>query len=211
MKNYALAIFMLVLVLLFAGCISQQKQPSNITPIINVTGEIEKARTTTPPPEETASEALETIRSEDPAVQVRNYLRTNPVAVFPGVSERIIEVEFEGNRSILRFRTSTPNPRQESIYLLGVQFLVFPEIAVANATGYNEEGKQIMSPDSRTQERRSIYWKKYRTQTDWFPNLQLQAECRVDTDCNDNSNCTKDICLEDGFCSNAKIVSSSCP
>ncbi|HIJ99146.1 TPA: hypothetical protein H1005_04330 [archaeon] len=208
-----ISILALLGVLIIAGCISQPKSSGSVAPIINISAEIEKAKTaaTTPPTEENASEALKVIRGEDPTTQVSEYLKAHPVAVFPGISNRIIEVELGENRSILRFRTSTPNPRQESIYLLGVQFLVFSDVPIANVTGYNEEGKIIMSPDSRTQEKRSIYWKKYRTQTDWFPNLALQAECKVDIDCNDKSNCTKDLCLPDGFCSNAKIVSTSCP
>lgn len=209
-KSSLIVILILAIALVISGCVSKPESKPTVTPVANNTPSSETPKET-PVVEKKASEALQDIRGPDPAVDVEKYLREHPLIMFPNLADRIIEGEFDGTRSIIRFRTSTSNPRQESIYLLGVQFLALPEIDVANVTGYNEDGKIIMAPDSRTQEKRSIYWKKYRTQTDWFPNLALEAECKESKDCNDSDNCTSDICLEDGFCSNSKIIKPSCP
>ncbi len=221
MRNASLiSIFVLVAALIVAGCVGAPQEekkaeaekkeiaaPANVTtpaPENKTPVETEKAEEKVTTPEKPPETVVE------PVQKVADYLKAHPVATFPGLENRLIEVEFSGTRSVLRFRTGTPNPRQEAIYLLGVQFLVFPEIKSANTTGYNPDGKIILSPDSRTQETRSTYWKKYRTQTEWFPNLVLEPECKVDTDCNDKDDCTKDLCTSDGFCSNARIVKAGC-
>ena len=203
MKNFVFALA-IVAVLIVAGCVEKETPPANNTtlemPALNQSGQ----------PIVPGAEEMVVVPEKEPLDKVIDYLAAHPISSFSGLDTRLIEIEFEGNKSMLRFRTSTSNPNQESVYLLGVQLLVFPDIAVANSTGYNPEGKIIMSPDSRTEASRSVYWKKYRAQTDWFPNLEVESECKVDADCNDKNACTIDKCLSDEFCSNVKIVKAEC-
>ena len=140
-----------------------------------------------------------------------DYLKAHAPSTFQTLSSRIIEVAAEGNKTFVRFRTSTTNPAQESLYLLGVTFLAIPSAQIANATGYNEEGKIIQTPDSRTQSTRTKYWRQYHAKTEWFGNISIPPECKVDADCEDKNMCTKDQCTKDGFCSNVIVVSSECP
>ncbi len=162
-------------------------------------------------PEINDTPVIPVIPEDPPEKKIADYLAENKLDAFPELDKRIIEVQFVGNKSILRFRVSTTNPAQESLYLLGVQLLVFPDISIANSTGYNADGKIISDPDTRKQETRKIYWRKYSTKTDWFPNLELEPECKVDADCEDKNACTIDQCLSTGFCSNARRVSEECP
>ena len=211
-KTALISIFVLIAALVISGCITTQKKEINPLPVQPPSQPVVTSPAPTPVPTPTPTLPKPPVKEtvKDPAVQVQEYLQAHPVPEFLNIDERIIEVVQEGNKSVLRFRTSTPNPRQESLYLLGVQFIVFPDYKLANVTGYNEEGKIIQAPDSRTESTKSLYWKKYRTKSDWFPNLQLQAECITDKDCDDNNDCTKDLCTSDGFCSNAKVIKGGC-
>ncbi len=218
MKNSSLITLLVIISsLIIAGCVGQQQsggdqqkkvldQVKAIQEQLKNASEPQPAQNTTAPAKVPSVD--ETVKT--PIYKVETYLREHPVSTFSGLDKRLIEVEISGTKSITRFRVGTSNPRQESTYLLGVQFLVFPEIKSANVTGYNSEGQIIMSPDSRTDEKRSTYWKKYRTQAEWFPNVVIPPECKVDTECDDKDECTRDICLPDGFCSNARLVKSGC-
>ncbi|HIJ97882.1 TPA: hypothetical protein H1009_02215 [archaeon] len=186
-----------------------EKKGVEIKEEIVIAGNNTSAENETPAP--VVEENITTVVEKSPEAQMYEYLKVNTPAIFPSFDNRIIEIEFVGNKSVLRFRVSTANSAQESLYLLGAQFLAFPNISIANATGYNSEGKIIQSPDSRTQDTRARYWRKYHAKTDWFPNANIPPECKADAGCNDNNLCTKDQCLKDGFCSNVIVVSQECP
>lgn len=135
---------------------------------------------------------------------VTNYMQEHPIAKFDTLADRITTVEVKGETAVLSYSTSVTDPSAESVYLCGVLFIVYPDIAKTNVTGLNDEGK-AMEKSVKVFTRKSYNFNNYET---WFPEYKY-TECTQDSDCADTDDCTQDFC-KDGRCYNSHLVTSSC-
>lgn len=203
-KGISTAILMLTFLLL-AGCIGignynllKQEKGNTTIQTANITKDRAQA-------EQNATTLQETIIEKDPIDEVKDYINAHPMEEYFGKQEdRILSVSIMETNASLTYRVSTSDPAQESWYLAGVLFMVFPDIGRVDVQGLNAEGSLIKA--SVKNPTRDIY----NFPEKWFGDVERKVECNVDSDCSDNNNCTHDYCYL-GKCSNPRFVNTACP
>ncbi|MFH1424849.1 MAG: hypothetical protein ABIG20_04205 [archaeon] len=200
--NLKLVTALLVLVVLFSGCIDYQQYLGGSEPEVSV----DENGSAAPEEEQSAKELLDELHKEAGIGKddVVKYLQDNPVAMFDGLDSRIDFVVDSGTNVSLKYTVSTNDPGAESMYLAGVLFMVYDDAIYVEVKGYNAEGKHITA-SHKYPTRDSYNFNQYPT---WFPNY-VYNECTENEDCDDNDICTNNICANNR-CSNPRVFKEGC-
>lgn len=137
--------------------------------------------------------------------KVKDYLETHPQNSFGKQSSRILEVTVSSDEATLKYRTSTHDPSQESVYFAGVLLVKFPSVSSVIVRGYNKDDK-LLTASEKTFNRSKYNFDLY---SNWFPDEAGKTECTKDLDCADADSCTKDQCINNK-CSNVCAVVGDC-
>lgn len=200
--NFVLLIVVMLSAVLFAGCLSAQfsksSQNASLSPATLQNNTTAQHQTIT---QDTTPSAQQKTDIE----LVTDYIKAHPQKQFGEQASRVILVSVSETTARMQYRVSTVDPHQESTYFAGVLFIVFPDIKNVSIEGFNI-GNQVIEKSKVYPARDAYNFDLYAT---WFASYKSETECTTDLDCNDNNNCTKDMCF-DGKCSNPKIVTSEC-
>lgn len=215
MNEKIIFVVFLVLIVLFAGCVQAPADGEGATAEgeTNDSGDVSAAEALATAQNVTETEAVETeeVDETEPVVEektntqkVVEYLDEHTVDTFKTLAGRILDVTIDEGEAKLTYRVSSLDPNQESTYLSGVLFLVFPSIDDVDVNGYNAANK-VIEASHKFPTRDGYNFAAYSV---WFPDYTY-TECTSDEDCDDNDYCTGDIC-DNGRCSNPTIVKAGC-